>query len=175
MDLKIVERNGVAMIRRTFTKPTGSGRRVGWLKIVTGIDRSQKNGYALQGEFLNEGEQEVPAGSVVVCCAPAGSAKSQMRTYDCFQVESSLQVDGNLGTSMSFDHCSPSFLDQVQARLDCVPWVQTLALASLTPAIDPMIAALAGFTTEQLEAELERRQQNASHPDCDCDACIPGN
>jgi len=38
-----------------------------WAKVVTGVDTTQTNGYAFQGDFLKiEAEHKLPAGSVIV-------------------------------------------------------------------------------------------------------------
>jgi len=156
--MKITEWNGVAQVRITITKPTGSGRRVGWVKLVTGIDRTQKGGFALQGEFLNEGEQDLPAGAVQVRCSPNGSAKSGDKEYACRNVGGSLLSEEDGKWSAGYDQCSPTFLDVVQGKLNVALQIQGAAKATLDPAVlDSILDGLKRYTDEQLIAELERR------------------
>ena len=57
----------------SYETPTNSGRRRGWGRHVTDVDTSKRNGYAFEGEFLREGENEMPAGVVIVQKSPCGS------------------------------------------------------------------------------------------------------
>ena len=63
-------------IRFTAKKPKGTGRRVGWIKVVSGVDDSKRGGYAFEGQFLKEGQVELEIGSVLVGSFPVGSARS---------------------------------------------------------------------------------------------------
>lgn len=63
-------------VRIEITNTTASGRRRGWTKLVTSVDKSKTNGYAFEGEFLNEGLHEVPIGSTLVQKNPEGSVKN---------------------------------------------------------------------------------------------------
>lgn len=62
-------------IRIRVTSETSSGRRRGWHKRVTAVDRERRGGYALKGEFLRDGLHDVPAGTVIVETEPTGSVK----------------------------------------------------------------------------------------------------
>ena len=66
----------VQTVRVKMMKPRGSGRRMGWNKLVTGVDDSQKGGYSLVGEFLEERQYDLATGAVVVGQMPIGSARS---------------------------------------------------------------------------------------------------
>ena len=63
-------------VRVTEKRPTGSGRRVGWNKVVTEIDTTRQGGYAFRGRFLDERQTDLVVGSVVVSQIPVGSARS---------------------------------------------------------------------------------------------------
>ena len=63
-------------IRVRVKKPTGTGRRVGWNRLVTGVDDTKKDGYAFEGHFLDERQIDLALGSVLVSRIPVGSAKS---------------------------------------------------------------------------------------------------
>lgn len=63
-------------IRLIVRRPTGSGKRVGWNKLVTGVDRTQTGGFAFLGNFLNEKQMDLSSGDVLVGQIPVGSARS---------------------------------------------------------------------------------------------------
>jgi len=69
-------------VRVTIDNNMASGRRRGWTKHVTGVDASKSNGYALHGEFLNNGLHDLPAGAVLVTKNPAGSLSTGYHTGD---------------------------------------------------------------------------------------------
>ena len=62
-------------VRVKVTKPRGSGRREGWNKLVTRVDDTKSGGYAFQGRFLDERQEDLKVGSVLVGQTPVGSAK----------------------------------------------------------------------------------------------------
>ena len=84
---------------------TESGNRRGWVKRVTAIDPSKKNGFAFEGDFLPGGKVvDLLAGSVLVCCDPAGSvahprktAKVRIVTKDKGKFEDSTQCVLSVG------------------------------------------------------------------------------
>ena len=53
-------------VRVKVEKPRGTGRRVGWNKVVTGIDDAKTGGYAFDGQFLDERQVDLDVGSVLV-------------------------------------------------------------------------------------------------------------
>jgi hypothetical protein len=73
---------GPELVRLKFGPPTGSGRREGWAKHVTGVDLSGVRGAkAFKGDYLRKGEQlDMPYGSVVIVVAPEGSVRSAYET-----------------------------------------------------------------------------------------------
>ena len=64
------------MIRIEVETYTTSGGRRGWHKLITGIDRSKKGGFAVEGSFLDEGLQDVEEGSLILQVDPTGSVKN---------------------------------------------------------------------------------------------------
>ena len=64
------------IIRVRVKKPTGTGRRVGWNRVVSSIDDTKKDGYAFAGHFLDERQVDLEVGSVLVSRMPVGSARS---------------------------------------------------------------------------------------------------
>lgn len=78
-EVKVME---TKTVRITANIPTASGRRRGWIKVVTSVDSSKSGGYALQGEFLGERETDIKVGTIVVRCCPCGSVKNGYKEYD---------------------------------------------------------------------------------------------
>ena len=64
------------IIRVRVKKPTGTGRRVGWNRVITGVDDTKRDGYAFEGSFLDEHQIDLQVGSVLVSRIPVGSARS---------------------------------------------------------------------------------------------------
>lgn len=71
----------------TIQNNTASGHRTGWTKHVTAVDIAKSNGYAFEGEFLNEGEAELPTGAVIVQKNPMGSVKNNWFEGVCSVVQ----------------------------------------------------------------------------------------
>lgn len=76
----------------TIKTEYASGNRKSWWKVVTSIDASQRGGYAFDGEFLQEGERELPVGSLLLHVTHHGSAKNGYQDGNLFSVE----ADGTL-------------------------------------------------------------------------------
>ena len=126
-------------VRIQIENETNSGNRRGWHKRVTAVDQSKRNGYALEGEFLNDGEHDVEVGAVIVECYPTGSVKNGGK-QGCVYV---VQADGSLvrqHDSVDWHSQFPTLRDQV---------VEALAGEKPNP--------LAAFSTEELQAEIARR------------------
>lgn len=77
----------------TIKTEYASGNRKSWWKIVTGIDASQRGGYAFEGDFLQEGERELPIGSLLLHVTHCGSAKNGYQDGALYSVADS---DGSL-------------------------------------------------------------------------------
>lgn len=69
-----------------------SGNRKGWTKHVTAVDTSKDNGYAFEGDFVNDGEHDLEVGAVLVSKDPAGSVKHGYHVGCCGVV----QTDGGI-------------------------------------------------------------------------------
>lgn len=92
--------------------PTASGRRKGWIKLLSCIDRIREGGYALQGDFLLEREIDVEPGTVLVRCTPQGSVKHSYNEYDWGRVQpdGTIAWDGESYTGKTW----LSFLDALE-------------------------------------------------------------
>ena len=134
--------------------PTASGRRQGWCKLVTGIDRSKRGGWAILGDFLNEGETDLKVGAVIATMAPVGSAKNGGKEV----IVEIVQPDG-LETVRGEGCASDGYFDlwkKLPTLLDCIEVAMTLRPEGTSG--DPF----APFTDEELAAELQRRGHTGS-------------
>lgn len=62
--------------RVTFKSDYYSGNRKSWYKLIDSVDTDKTNGYAFDGEFLQNGSQyDLEIGSIVLECRPTGSVK----------------------------------------------------------------------------------------------------
>lgn len=95
------------MVRIKLEASTGSGRRRGWLKLVTAVDTSKKDGYAFAGEFLRDGTQDIPVGSIIVEQYPSGSVRNGTDKGDAMRV----QADGTLLSFAKTENWRKDFLD----------------------------------------------------------------
>lgn len=57
----------------------------GWVKTVTGMDKTKTNGYSIEGSFVN-GPHWVMPGSIFIDCSIGGSRKNQSHHYHLFRV-----------------------------------------------------------------------------------------
>jgi len=138
-----------ATLRTTIEKPTGSGRREGWWKRVTGIDRDKSGGWAILGNFLNDGEQDLPVGAVLVCCDPRGSARHSWKGVSVhLATPKGLELIKGEGCDEYGDF---NLRKQLPSLLDCIE----LAMDLRSPNEDD--GPLSPFTNEELLAELARR------------------
>lgn len=140
-----------ATVRVNIQKPQGSGQRTGWWKEVSGLDRSKRGGWCILGDFVNEGEQDFQVGSVLIRCAPAGSARHGWKATRVYSVtpDGLLVVKGEgCDEDGDFDlhKQTPSLLDTIE-----------LAMDSRRVDPDQVDNPLAPFTNEELVAELVRR------------------
>jgi hypothetical protein len=102
--------------RVRISNSQASGRRTGWTKHVTSVDTTKNNGYAFEGEFLNDGLHELPVGAVLVSKDPAGSVKHARHEGSVGVV----QEDGSIAWQPCCDNWREDFLllrDAVQAEL----------------------------------------------------------
>jgi hypothetical protein len=76
-------------IRIRISASTNSGHRRGWFKHVTSVDTTKKNGYAFNGSFLRDGENDLPIGSIIVEQYPTGSVKNGVNKGIAYTVQES--------------------------------------------------------------------------------------
>jgi hypothetical protein len=57
----------------------------GWLKTVTGIDKTQENGYSIKGEFIKSVTQLLP-NTLILDCSIGGSRKNQDKYYNLVKI-----------------------------------------------------------------------------------------
>ena len=62
-------------VRVQIRRPSGTCGRKGWSKVVSSVDNTKQDGYAFEGQFLNEHQVDLEVGSVLVGHIPVGSAR----------------------------------------------------------------------------------------------------
>jgi hypothetical protein len=118
------------MPRISIKNETASGGRVGWTKTIKSVDKSKTNGYAFDGDFLNEGKQyDLCVGTVIVSKDPFGSARNGGHTGHIGTVEAS----GIMWDQKTWDWGS-QFLDfrdaVVKALIEAAPKTEALPSAA---------------------------------------------
>ena len=121
-----------------------SGNRKGWVKLINDVDDNQKGGYALCGKFLQSGEEDVPAGSILASCEPCGSVKNGYKMIYFGLVK----ADGHVEWDES-GYQSPNQSSSMRKRAKEL-------LASTTEERQP-VADLSEYDTEDLLSELQAR------------------
>lgn len=102
-------------VRVVLEVTLASGGRRGWWKRVTGVDRTKKHGYSLQGEFLREGEHDLPLGSIVVEQYPTGTLNRALTRGTLYRVEAGGLVE--LASCTDWFRAFLSFQDAIIASL----------------------------------------------------------
>jgi len=120
-----------------------------WRKMLTQVDTTKANGYAFVGEWLRAGERaEVEVGSLILCYDEAGSMKNWYPVVRLLKVgiendlEEIFRWEGNTRER--------SWALAVRDEISAI-------LAEEQGQQPPEESLLAGFSDEELIAELERR------------------
>lgn len=117
----------------------------GWAKRVTGLDKSQQNGYSIKGEWCDKGiDYIVFEGHLYLDCDIQGSRKNQVKNYTLFtikkgEVEIIQRIDNARGKHWAID-----MWENIEKFLYCEKNPEKR---------NP----LEKFTDEQLIAELQHR------------------
>lgn len=117
-----------------------------WAKLVEGVDRSKKDGYAFTGRFLQRGRlDELPAGALVLLYDERGSRRYHQPCVTLQQVGG----DGSL---------SP--VEDAQGPIEAEGWDWALKMRDRVAAVleGPPPSPLAQAATEELARELARRE-----------------
>ena len=73
--------------KETSHIPTVTRYNGGWLKTVTGLDKTVTNGFSIEGEFVQAGDFKMDyKPGLYVDCSKGGSRKNQKWNYHLFQV-----------------------------------------------------------------------------------------
>jgi len=117
-----------------------------WARLITGVDRSRKDGYAFQGPWLRRGRlDELPALALVLLYDEVGSRRHHQPEVEVLQVQgdgSLAQVEDDRGPLRAEDRDWALLLrDRVAALLDAAPE-----------------RPLKGMTTQELAQELVLRR-----------------
>lgn len=129
---------------------SNSGRRRGWIKMVTAVDADAKNGYGVHGDFLTEDrEVEVEVGAILLRVDPEGSVKNSWQSAHVFRV-----IDDG-----EFEELTPDY-DNLNWKNDFLSVRDILLKALMPPPVesnDNDSNPLAGFSDDELWAEFVRR------------------
>jgi hypothetical protein len=94
----------------------------GWIKTVTGLDKTKMNGYSIEGEFVN-GPAWVTPGSIFVDCSKDGSRKNIREHHHLFRIN-----DDGTATILSYACESRTwaieFWPAIEEALKAVPKVE---------------------------------------------------
>lgn len=148
--------NASTPVRIQITNVRESGRREGWTKQVTNVDRTKQNGYSLIGKFLSNGLHELQVGEVIVRQDPTGSVKHGGKKGSVGFVTKEGQIEWTL-TDGDWHTQFLLIRDEVERLLNissALKGVQCTGYA-VTEATNPLEA----FSTEALQAELARRAE----------------
>jgi len=133
---------------------TLDGRKKSWRKLLTQVDKTQANGYAFVGEWLRAGERaELEVGSFIFCYDEAGSVKNWYPVVRMFRVGAENDLEEVYRWEGNARECSWALAvrDEIAAILEA-------------QGQKPEEGPLAGFSDEELIAELERRGYTVARP-----------
>jgi len=133
---------------------TLDGRKKSWRKLLTQVDKTKANGYAFVGEWLRAGERaELEVGSFIFCYDEAGSMKNWYPVVRMFKVGVENDLEEVYRWEGNARECSWALAvrDEIAAILEA-------------QGQKPKEGPLAGFSDEELIAELERRGYTVARP-----------
>jgi hypothetical protein len=74
-------------------KRSGGGRQKrGWWKTVTGVDRQQKGAYRFLGDWVQEGDQTLPAGTLLMECQYRGNKANRQALISLHWIDSNGKI-----------------------------------------------------------------------------------
>lgn len=145
-------------VRIRWAKPTGSGRREGWGKVVFEIADDEQGARAFCGDYLRDRVMtEVPVGAVILEVSPQGSVKNAWQRADIYRVS----AEGELVD------CYPTG-DELDWRKDFLLVKDRMVeMLSQERSLDPVVAVLGKALTALMEAyhlspELSPQQERIS-------------
>jgi hypothetical protein len=105
-------------IEETKNIETVSRYNGGWLKTVTGLNKSKDNGFSIVGEFVKGGDYKMDYGQgLYLDCSKEGSRKNQVWNYHLFKVDQDgfhlIQTVENGGR-----HWACEFWENIEAELN---------------------------------------------------------
>lgn len=118
----------------------GDLRMKHWAKTLTRVDQEKTNGYAFEGNFINV-KADLEVGSFILCYGRSGSMKSNTACVAVYRVTEE-------GTESVYEKFHLSEVWALEVRDE---------IASIVNASVEESNPLEAFTTEQLLAEIARR------------------
>ena len=134
----------------TIKTEYASGNRKSWWKLVTSIDATQRGGYAFDGEFLSDGERELPVGALLLHVTHCGSVKNGYQDGNLYAVE----ADGSLREIVSGLNWREQSVTLRKAAEDYLAKQDEQVVEAAEATIPPLLASL---TDAELIAEIRRR------------------
>lgn len=120
----------------------------GWVKRITGVDKTKSNGYSLLGDFVDGGKSRayrVTEGAIYLDCDIQGSRKNQRREFSLFTV-----INGGIVLLQSVREDRTTHW-----AIDMWPAIEQFFIRDQPEPDSP----LAHISTEDLLAELARRER----------------
>ena len=124
------------MVLLNFIGETGDIETVtryngGWLKNVTGLDKSKNDGFSILGNFVKGGNYKMDySKGLYLDCSKGGSRKNQRWNYHLFKVDQDgfhlLQVMENGGR-----HWACEFWETIESELDSNPEVSSQDIVNM--------------------------------------------
>ena len=131
------------------------GRKKSWRKLLTQVDETKTNGYAFVGEWLRAGERaELEVSSFILCYDEAGSMKNWYPVVRLFKA-----VENGLEEVLHWEGKTHECNWALAVRDDIAA-----ILAEAQGQKPEEGGPLAGFSDEELIAELERRGYTVARP-----------
>jgi len=123
-------------------------RKKTWRKHLKSVDKTRTNGYAFVGDWLRAGErEELEVGSLILCYDEPGSMKNWYPVVRLFKVG----VENDLDEVFHWEGNTRERSWALAVRDDIA------AILADVQGQEPEESPLAGFSDQELIAELERR------------------
>ncbi len=117
----------------------------GWIKSVKSLNKKFTNGYSIVGDFVNEGVNWVTPG-LFIDCSVGGSRKHHDKYHTLFELTPKGEINEIEAVPKNSRNWAVHLWDIIE---------EMLAKHQQTKPENP----LAKFSTEELQAELKRRQK----------------
>jgi len=144
-------------MRVIFKKQSASGKRYSWAKKITSVDSSKENGYAFDGDFLKQGENNLSIGDIIIEKYPVGSAKNGYNLGVVYKVAEA--TDDTIFENEK-DYWEVTSRENMQILETFVWETEFLSFRDFVSSVlnNNKENELTKYTLEELEAEINRRK-----------------